>query len=562
MRNLGKSLALLMASGLCAASAGAQNLNLTNHATRGILIQEEDTPCTNSGTNDLNFWPTNGNADCTAPNLAGANVVDPGDLWGTCTGAGTGTFPGPRPPAPGPQYYPNNVPRGGSISPDYEAPAAGCTTYAADGGADFSDPSNDFYGTLTYNGGTSWTITVDQYVWGKAIAQTLSNTPGTTLVSNSTLSINFDDTSGAVSVGANAPYFYTAAATYGALNLVLQGAPTSPDQPYFGTGYQLGNTAPLTFSCAGAFANDNPSGSGVASPYPAFPLSETGVLFGPGFPWALYPGTACGSYTSQPGFNAVKSTLTAFAKSIVSLNTGGSPPYPQATQPAWSPYDFRLQEAVDTDGDLVPDQFDTDDDDDGLLDRGNASCTAAAQAGDPAGTAFASSATCCTGPGTGTCVADNCRRVKQTAAQVCDHDGDGFGDFCDPDFGNNGGVNVVDFNNFKVLYNSAVPATKLLADINCSGSTNIADFNAFKLQYNQTGVGSASSGGRLDSCVAAAQLNCTAVGVPYACCTGAGTGSCSTNAECTAAGVPLACCTGAGTGTCTSAVSSNGVNCN
>ena len=45
---------------------------------------------------------------------------------------------------------------------------------------------------------------------------------------------------------------------------------------------------------------------------------------------------------------------------------------------------------------------------------------------------------------------------------------------------------------------------------------------------------------------------CTAAATPFACCTGAGAGTCSGNSVCTAAGVPLACCTGAGTGTCPS----------
>src|SRR5262249_11149241 len=43
---------------------------------------------------------------------------------------------------------------------------------------------------------------------------------------------------------------------------------------------------------------------------------------------------------------------------------------------------------------------------------------------------------------------------------------------------------------------------------------------------------------------------CTAAGVPWSCCTGAGAGDCDTNADCTAAGTPYTCCTAAGTGTC------------
>ncbi|MGD0949342.1 MAG: alpha/beta fold hydrolase [Candidatus Binatia bacterium] len=43
---------------------------------------------------------------------------------------------------------------------------------------------------------------------------------------------------------------------------------------------------------------------------------------------------------------------------------------------------------------------------------------------------------------------------------------------------------------------------------------------------------------------------CTGAGAPYACCTGAGMGTCDLNAECTGAATPYACCTKAGTGTC------------
>lgn len=44
---------------------------------------------------------------------------------------------------------------------------------------------------------------------------------------------------------------------------------------------------------------------------------------------------------------------------------------------------------------------------------------------------------------------------------------------------------------------------------------------------------------------------CTASGVPYACCTGNGTGTCGNNGICTGNGTPLGCCTGSGAGTCT-----------
>lgn len=43
---------------------------------------------------------------------------------------------------------------------------------------------------------------------------------------------------------------------------------------------------------------------------------------------------------------------------------------------------------------------------------------------------------------------------------------------------------------------------------------------------------------------------CTGAGVPYACCTGDGAGSCSGNVVCTGPGEPNTCCTGPGTGSC------------
>ncbi len=58
----------------------------------------------------------------------------------------------------------------------------------------------------------------------------------------------------------------------------------------------------------------------------------------------------------------------------------------------------------------------------------------------------------------------------------------------------------------------------------------------------------------------AADSSCTMAGLPFACCTGAGTGICAqagtativapSNAACTGSGTPNSCCTGNGTGTC------------
>jgi hypothetical protein len=56
------------------------------------------------------------------------------------------------------------------------------------------------------------------------------------------------------------------------------------------------------------------------------------------------------------------------------------------------------------------------------------------------------------------------------------------------------------------------------------------------------------SGFDLD-CPARVNASCTGAGTPYACCTGAGAGSCD-SLSCTGPGAPVACCTGLGTGNC------------
>ena len=313
MRNFRRPLALLMASGLWAGAAGAVNLNLGNTATRPILILSEDSNCENPGT------------------------PDPG-------------FPG---------TYPNGTARGPVLSPDFKAPnppGVTCPRFAADALADFTDTTTDFYGTLENLGGTSWRVTVPERVWGAAVATILANTPGTSFRQTTPLVVLFNSATGAVSPGA-APNFYIATTGYAgppALNLALEGQTQTPDYPYWGTPYQLGNTSPLTLSCAGALALDSPSGSSVASPYPPFPVGETGVSFGPGYPWAVP--SLCSSLIPQPGFKVSGTgvaTLTAFLKSLVLLS-----PTLSATGPAWAPLDWKLEEATDTDADGVPDAFD------------------------------------------------------------------------------------------------------------------------------------------------------------------------------------------------------------
>jgi len=63
-------------------------------------------------------------------------------------------------------------------------------------------------------------------------------------------------------------------------------------------------------------------------------------------------GVCPGSPPAQPGFNTVSmSGLTAFVAS--SLEFLGAPPGDPATSPAWGPFDYKFEEAVDPDGDGV-----------------------------------------------------------------------------------------------------------------------------------------------------------------------------------------------------------------
>jgi len=110
---------------------------------------------------------------------------------------------------------------------------------------------------------------------------------------------------------------------------------------------------------------------------------------------------------------------------------------------------------IDSDGDLIPDAYDSDDDNDGVLD-----------------------------------VADNCR-VRPNPTQ-CNFDADAYGNSCDPDFDQSNTVNVADLNQFRGAY----LAGSTNGDMNCSGGApNVADLNSFR------GLYLGSSPGRLDSCL-------------------------------------------------------------
>jgi hypothetical protein len=557
MRNFGRSLALMMASGLWAASAGAA-VNLGNVTTRPILIETEDSTCENLGTVDAAFYPTRGNADCTSAGKALESAANPdgsvvsectGDGTGTlvngtgaltaafctgagapeacCTAAGTGTCYPRESFALQPAAYYNaasNV-RGPYLSPDFQAPPAACTTFAADAGATFTDTTNDFYGVLTFNGGTSWTISVPERVWGLALNTTLQDTPGTSFRQTTALAIDFDAATGVV-VPDVAPNYYIAYSGFAgppALNLTLEGQENTPDddKPFFGTGYQVGNTAPLTHSCQGSWALDFPSGSGVASAVPPFPSSETAVSFGPGVPWAVpalcgtnagAPATPLTGMIAQPGFaTGATTTLTALSKSLVLLSATLG-----AVDPAWAPIDVRLDETVDTDLDGIPDAFDhpEDTDGDGFPNGGNAACTGLGVAG-------SATALCCSGVGVGTCgTADNCPYAINPGLEVypptvpptflpqldsgklnfpagSGTTPDGIGDACQcGDIDNNGQITAADVTQLRRALGGLSP-------LNSVGGLIYGQAAPGQAIPNKCNVGAATVGTALEECTAA-----------------------------------------------------------
>jgi hypothetical protein len=104
--------------------------------------------------------------------------------------------------------------------------------------------------------------------------------------------------------------------------------------------------------------------------------------------------------------------------------------------------DWKLLETLDSDGDLTPNAFDADDDNDGVLDLGNSQCTAPGLAG-------LTVAACCTGAGTGSCAAENCQYEPNSTQTDTGGLGaappDGIGDACQcGDTNNSGTVTATD----------------------------------------------------------------------------------------------------------------------
>jgi hypothetical protein len=243
-----------------------------------------------------------------------------------------------------------NVVQGSSSSA-----SPGCLIFANDTAAVYSDPSNDYFGELSFVGtsalGTStWLITVPQLVWQKALTVTLGNS-GVTLSSNTDFEILFDSGSGQVAPNpgsAVAPNYWSAGASFSGVALTLVGNPDPSDYPFFGTPNNPTPPPPLgppeVLSCGWAQTNDpNSPPSGT----PSTPL-------GPGYPGA----SICLPAIQQPGF-ALSGPLANTAMTFFSFTTiqatGGNGALADAV---WTAFKWKLQETVDTDGDGVPDQND------------------------------------------------------------------------------------------------------------------------------------------------------------------------------------------------------------
>ena len=83
-----------------------------------------------------------------------------------------------------------------------------------------------------------------------------------------------------------------------------------------------------------------------------------------------------------------------------------------------------------------------------------------------------------------------------TAPATCDHDTDGYGNVCDPDFNQDNAVTSADFGMFFVpAFKGSDPAPWPQGmDMNCDGSVTSADFGMFFVPKFKGGLGGAKPG--------------------------------------------------------------------
>ncbi len=260
--------------------------------------------------------------------------------------------------------------------PDNKAAAPGCNVYANDAPtSQFTDHEDDYYGTLSFVSGTTWTLATSTPVWSAVLQATLGASGAAVTGVSKPMSLNFD-TTGPVAP-TTAPDYYAATGVFGPFPFSLNGYPLGADKAWFGQadnplvpdtdgmgGPVTDPGIPLQLSCAaGALMN------ACTAPfvYPGPPACVPGfgaAVFGPPLPLAT-GGAPCDPAVApitrtQPGFAGT--ALTGLVGSHL-VFTGGPFPGLPAIQPAFAPLDLQLLEvdgvvAADTDTDTIPNAFD------------------------------------------------------------------------------------------------------------------------------------------------------------------------------------------------------------